>query len=101
MHKKQNKKSDVQQPDTFNAENLTNWLDQMLRDPMISPATFRMAFALSRHCIDGKLIGTLTEIAMLCGISHGTAGKGLERLMYRKHIHYRQNTRFALVTIRL
>lgn len=91
----------VSQVDPFNAENFTKWLDQILRDPMISPATFRLAFALSRHCVDGKLRGTLTEIALLCGVSPPTARLALSRLLYRRRIHYRQNTRFALVTIRL
>ena len=91
----------LSQGDIFNAVALTNWLDQMLRDPLISPATFRMAFALTRHCVNGKIKATLTELARLCGISPLTAGRALERLMYRKRINYRQNTRFALVTIRL
>lgn len=101
MHKKQNGKPDFQQAGTFSAESLTNWLDQMLRDPMISPATFRVAFALSKHCVNGEIRASLTEIALLCGVCPPTAGRALERLMYRKRINYRQNTRFALVTIRL
>jgi hypothetical protein len=76
------------------------WLDAVARDPGLSAAGFRVAFAVARLADgDGCARARVLEVAAAAGVSSGTCRDAIFRLAERGHVEVKLDRASAKIVL--